>query len=359
MTFNDDFIYFWMGVSGITSRRANALLHEHTPIELWDGFGKTLTDATLFGERAYDALNRFHSEEYLFDLADKLNNMGISFVTQNKFPDKLKQKEVDPPIMLYYRGNIELIRTDCVAMVGTRACSSYGKDAAARLATDLSNYGVTIVSGLASGIDTYSHRATLRAGGKTVAVLGSGLNCITPTVNISLAEEIVSSGGLVVSEYAPRAGATKYTFPERNRIISALSSGVIVVEAGLKSGALITADYALEQNRTVFAVPANITNAKAVGSNRLLYDGAVPALNADDICDTLSFSRKKSDCKPRAIQLDIFEQKIYNILRSGDESFDSLVFKAELIPPKLSAILSGMEIKGLIVKKQSNIFGLI
>lgn len=356
MEFGLQHIYYWLGISGITSRRANILLEKFSPYELWEKTGNSLIDRSAFGEKAYDALLRFRSEEFIFRSMDKLDSLGISFITYDEFPEKMQQRETDPPVMLYYRGDVSLLKSDCAAIVCTRACSPYGKDAAKRLANDLSERGVTIVSGLATGIDTYAHRAVLAAGGKTIAVLGSGLDCISPLSNSELGREIIDKGGLVVSEYAPRTVATKYTFPERNRIISAISSGVIVVEAGLKSGALITADFALEQNRTLFAVPGNITSIKSVGSNRLLYEGAVPALTADDICETLGFSSRKISEKPIAIQLDIFEQKIYNILRSGETSFDELVVKAELIPPKLSAMLSAMEIKGLIVKKQSNIF---
>ena len=355
---NENTIYFWLGLSGITSKRANALAEKFSPFELWERVGKTLTEKSLFGEKAYDALVRFHSEEFLAQSIDKLDDMGISFITYDKFPDKLRQKEVDPPVMLYYRGNAALLNTESVAVVGTRACSAYGKEAATRLVKDLCESNVTVVSGLASGVDTYAHRAALRADGKTIAVLGSGLNCVTPLGNAGLCNEIIESGGLVVSEYPPRYAATKYTFPERNRIISGLSAGVIVVEAALKSGALITANYALEQNRTVFAVPGNIKSIKSVGTNRLLYEGAVPALCAADVCDTLGLDCAKIVKKPRAIQLDIFEQKIYNILLSGEENFDSLVIKAELPPPKLSAVLSAMEIKGIIDKKQSNFYRL-
>lgn len=353
---NENLIFFWLGVSGITFKRANALLERYTPFEIWEGVGNTITRPELFGEKTYNALIRFKNVEFLNESIEKLDAMGVSFITYNNFPEKLQQREVNPPVMLYYKGDIKLLSSESIAIVGTRSCSSYGKEAATRLATDLCDYDLTIVSGLAYGIDTYAHRAVLKAGGKTIAVLGSGLNCVTPAANVSLSKEIIENGGLILTEYPPRYEATKYTFPERNRIISGLSSGVIVVEAGLQSGALITSNCALVQNRTVFAVPGNITSLKSAGTNRLLYEGAVPALTAADVCDTLGVSSRKIAKKPRVLVLDIFEQKIYNILQSGEENFDSLVFKAELPPPKLSAVLSSMEIKGIINKKQSNIY---
>lgn len=357
MILSDELIYFWLGVSGIGARRANKLLAALTPFELWEGVGDGSLGRNLFGDK-YDALVRFRNEDFLARSIDSLTNRGISYITRDRFPERLIQSEVDPPVMLYYRGDISLIETDCIAMVGTRACSSYGRDAATRLATDLCAYNVTIVSGLATGIDSSAHRATLKAGGKTIAVLGSGLDCVTPVSNYNLCNEIIESGGLVLSEYSPRFEGMKFSFPERNRIISGLSVGVIVVEAGLKSGALITANYAAEQNRYVFAVPGSILSGKSLGSNRLLYDGAIPALTAEDICDTLKLSAPKIEKISRAIQLDIFEEKIYNILQSGDESFDSLVEKTDYTPARLSALLSLMEIKGAVRKKQSNIYSI-
>lgn len=356
MGVTENLVYYWLGISGITSRRANALLSKFSPLELWEKIGTELTNVSAFGEQAFDALIRYRNEDFLLKSIEKLDNMGISFITFDKFPELLAQREVDPPTLLYYKGDISLINSNCIGVVGTRECSIYGKEATYRLVTDLCKYNVTIVSGLAHGIDTYAHRATLKAGGKTIAVLGSGLNCIAPQSNFGLSEEIVGSGGLVITEYLPRKEANRFTFPERNRIISGLSMGVIVVEAGFKSGALITADYACEQNRTLFAVPGNITSASSIGSNRLLCDGAVPALSAEDVCEALNLPFRKIKKNTRSIQLDIFEQKIYNILLSGEKNFDSLVLSAEMAPQKLTALLSLMELKGIVKRKQSNIF---
>ena len=354
MELTSGLIYFWLSVSGVSSRRANKLLSELLPYEIWESIVSSPALKEALGEKNYAALSRFRSEEFLLKSIDRLSALGISYIIRDEFPEGLRQAEVDPPLLLYYRGDKALLNSPSVAVVGTRACSSYGKEAATRISSELCDRGVTIVSGLASGIDTYAHRAALKAGGKTVAVLGSGLNRVTPTSNIGLSDEILSSGGLIVSEYTPNSDATRYTFPERNRIISGLSRGVVVVEASEKSGALITAGFAEEQGRTVFAVPGNITSLKSVGSNRLLYDGAVPALCGDDICYTLGIGSGKKEKNSRIIQLDIFEQKIYNILQSGEENFDSLVEKSELPPNKLSSVLSSLEIKGAIVKLQSN-----
>ena len=358
MQITEDILYFWLGISGLSSRRTNALLSRYTPVELWEGVGNTVTDEALFGEKAYAALLRYRNVDFLARELDALHNMGITVVSRNRYGEPLAQKEVDAPAFLYCRGNTELLTSDCVAVVGTRACSLYGKDATRKIVTELCNWRVTVVSGLASGVDTYAHRATLAAGGKTIAVLGSGLNCVTPPSNAGLAEEILAAGGLIVSEYAPRCPASRYTFPERNRIISGLSMGTVVVEAASKSGALITAEYAAEQGRTVFVVPGNITSVKSAGSNRLLADGAIPALDGEGIVTALGWQYKKIAAKPRAVALDIFEQKIYNILQSGEMRFDDLVQQSGLAPQKLSAMLSALEIKGAVVKQQANIYAI-
>lgn len=355
MELTEDLIYYWLHISGLSARRANRLLSVFSLHDLWEEIGRGITDKSLLGDRL-ESLVRFRNDDYLQGRLRSLQDAGVSFVTRTRFPEKLLQPEVDPPLLLYYRGDLSLLDTDGIAMVGTRACSVYGREAATRLATDLCARGLTIVSGLATGIDTYAHRAALKAGGKTIAVLGSGLFRISPAGNATLAEEIAESGGLVLSEYEPSFEGMKYSFPERNRLISGLSLGVIVVEAGLKSGALITSSFAAEQNRYVFAVPGTIFSRQSLGTNRLLYDGAVPALSADDVCDTMRLSVPEIDAQSRAIQLDIFEQKIYNLLQSGDESFDSLVEKCEFPPQKLSALLSGLEIKGIIRKKQANLY---
>lgn len=356
MEITEDILYFWLGFSGLSARRFHKLSERYTPWELWSGVGNTITDKTLFGEKTYDALVRFRNVDFLSHETEKLRDGGMLVVSFNRYPLPLRQKEVVAPPFLYCRGNVSLLHTPTVAVVGTRQCSAYGKEAAYRLATELCEHNVTVASGLALGIDSYAHRAVLRANGKTVAVLGSGLQCVTPPFNQGLHDEIVASGGLIVSEYAPRCDATRYTFPARNRIISGLSMGTVVVEAGKGSGALITADYAAEQGRTVFAVPGSILSKTAVGSNRLLYDGAVPALCATDICDTLGISYTKIEKKPSVVALDIFEQKIYNLLQSGITNFDALVESAQITPAKLSALLSGMEIKRVIEKKAPNVY---
>ena len=196
-------------------------------------------------------------------------------ISSNEYPQQLKNI-YDPPLKLYALGNVHILKQLSIAIVGSRRATEYGRKIAFQFANDLTKKGINIISGLAIGIDTYAHLGTLypKAIGKTIAVLGSGLNEIYPKSNIELAKKILESGGCIVTEYPLGIKPQKTHFPQRNRIISGLSKGVLVVEAGEKSGALITADFALEQGKEVFAVPGNILNYTSIGTNNLIKQGA-------------------------------------------------------------------------------------
>ena len=198
------------------------------------------------------------------------------------YPNKLKLI-YDPPELLYCLGDIRLLNEPSIAIVGTRNASNYGKRIAYNLSQELSKRGVTIISGLASGIDSYAHEGAFKNVGKTIAVLGSGIDIIYPKENEDLYKSIIKNGGLIVSEFPLGTKPEKDNFPKRNRIISGLSDGVVVVEAKKKSGALITADLALEQGRSVFAVPGNIDSQNSEGTNNLIKEGAVPVTSYLDI----------------------------------------------------------------------------
>ncbi|PIR71606.1 MAG: DNA-protecting protein DprA, partial [Candidatus Nealsonbacteria bacterium CG10_big_fil_rev_8_21_14_0_10_37_25] len=202
---------------------------------------------------------------------DEIKTINI----QDKNYPKLLKEIKDPPEILYVRGEI-LPDDSFFAVVGTRMASSYGKQVALEIAGDLAEAGLTIVSGMAPGIDTFCHQATLERKGRTIAVLGTGLDekSIYPQSNLKLAEKILKTGGALISEYPPGTPGSKFTFPQRNRIISGLSLGVLVVEAKQKSGALITAHHAFSQNRKVFAVPGPIHSSNSKGPHYLIKKGA-------------------------------------------------------------------------------------
>ena len=203
--------------------------------------------------------------------------------TNEKYPKQLREI-YNPPKKIYAIGNIEILNEIGIAIVGSRKATEYGKKVALKLSQDLSKNKIVIISGLAKGIDSYAHIGTLNVkDGKTIAVLGSGIKEIYPKENIELARKIVKNGGCIISEYFPNDKPNKMNFPERNRIISGLSKGVVIVEASEKSGALITADFALEQGREVFAVPGDIYSNTSIGTNKLIQQGAKLVTECEDI----------------------------------------------------------------------------
>ena len=210
------------------------------------------------------------------------NKIQIVTIFDKDYPIKLKEI-YDPPVVLYIKGNKEILNSYCIAMVGCRMCSNYGKQQAEKFSFMLAKNNVTVVSGLARGIDRYSHLGTLAANGKTIAVLGNGLHMIYPMENLELARKIISTGGVIVTEYPFETNPEKENFPKRNRIISGISDSVIVVEAKRRSGSIITAELALEQGKDVYGVPGNIDSKNSEGTNELIKDGAIMLTKAEDI----------------------------------------------------------------------------
>jgi DNA processing protein len=296
------------------------------------------------------------------DEIDRLKKRGYSVLTieDEKFP-KLLREISDPPLVLYYAGKIEVLSEPSVSIVGARKPTPYGRAVAERLAYDLSEKGLVVISGLARGIDSISHWGALR-GGKTIAVLGSGLERIYPKENRPLFEKIVENG-LVLSEYAMKAPPLKYHFPCRNRIIGGLSIGVVVVEGTKRSGSLITARLALDENREVMAVPGNITSELSQGTNWLLQDGAKLVIDWKDVVEEfpsplreeiLSKEKKKKREPP---SLDTEEKKIYDLLLCDKlTSVDSLVEQSNLSVSEILSILLNLEIKDLVTQRPGKFY---
>ena len=215
-----------------------------------------------------------------------MNNIRIITILDKEYPSYL-MNIYDKPIVLFAKGNIKLLNKKSIAIVGARKCSVYGRETAKKIAYDLAKNDICIISGLARGIDKYAHIGALEAGGNTVAVIGNGLDNIYPYENQDLSERIVKNNGLIVTEYIIGTKPNKVNFPARNRIISGLSDGIVVVEASKKSGALITANIGLEQGKEIYAVPGNIDSPMSVGTNELIRDGANVVLNYNDVLETI------------------------------------------------------------------------
>jgi len=250
----------------------------------------------------------------------------------------------DPPSRLYLRGgSAELLRRPAVAIVGARSCSPYGAQVARELARDLATAGVVVVSGLARGIDGEAHRGALAAGGITVAVLGCGIDRDYPRSHTELARRIAEDG-LIVSEYPPGVEPAPWRFPARNRIVAGLSLTTVVVEARERSGALITADFALELGRDVFAVPGEITSALSAGANDLLRQGAAPLLSPDDVVGAIGLQR----APPAAVaSLSPAAETVRATLRDGARASDELARAVGLESAELAAALVELELAGL------------
>lgn len=287
---------------------------------------------------------------------------GIRIITDedDAYPSMLREIH-DPPICLYVRGSCELLNNTsyAVAIVGSRNASSYGMRMAGKLATEASYAGSPVVSGLARGIDTAAHEATLRAGGRTIAVIGSGMGSIYPPENVPLAMSIIERGGTVVTEFPIRYQPDRRSFPMRNRIISGLSRGTIVVEAGQKSGSLITAAQAMEQNRTVFAVPGMADSPFSKGCHALLRDGAVLTESFQDVIDDFTGlpglkqpEAEKPTPPPKVSVKDLhltgLERKLWELILRGNDNMDDIIDLSDEEPSCVIAALLALELKRLI-----------
>ena len=274
---------------------------------------------------------------------------AVRKLRRRELPELLRQIH-DPPPTLFLRGaaEVEVLGRPAVAIVGARACSTYGAQVARMLGRELAASGLVVVSGLARGVDGEAHRGALDAGGVTVAVLGCGIDRDYPAAHTELARRICERG-LVVSEYEPGVEPAPWRFPARNRIIAGLTAATVIVEARERSGALITADFALEDGREVFAVPGEITSMLSTGTNRLLRQGATPLTSTEDVLELFGLSPGQ---RPPAPTLSIVAAKLLERLADGAVSADELARATELEPGPLAAGLAELELEGLVAEAE-------
>ncbi len=280
----------------------------------------------------------------------------LSCIEDDDYPSWLG-KTHDPPYLLYYRGDLGSLNELCIAIVGSRRASTYGKTQSRRFGRELANKGITVISGMARGIDTEAHLGALEAGGKTAAVLGSGLDVIYPPENKQLFNEI-SEHGVVLTELPPHTHPEPGNFPMRNRVIAGLSRGVLVVEAQQRSGALITVDFALEQGRDVFAIPGQINNKNSEGTNNLIKQGACMVTEINDILTEYGLVNDENKTVQQGELFDASseERLIFDLLSTDSEHFDDLVYKSKLTIGELSTCLLQMELKGIIKALPGNYY---
>jgi len=343
---------YWVGFSrvrGIGPVRLRALMDHFGDIRAaWAASSATLK-ALGFDRRTMENFLTLRSKLDLAAELARVYELGVTVLTwdSDDYPPLLKSIS-DPPPVLYVKGKLLAQDEWALGAVGTRRATVYGREATRALVSGLAASGVTIVSGLAHGVDTYAHRAALDAGGRTIAVLGSGVDVIYPSENRKLAERIANSGA-VVSEYPLGTRPEGGNFPRRNRIISGLSLGLLVVEGRVTSGAMITADYAAEQGREVFAVPGNILNPVSAGPNQLIQQGAKLVTSIGDILEELNLTMVAAQTEAREIIPDNeTEAVLLKQLSSEPVHVDELGRVAGLPISEVSSTLALMELKGKV-----------
>ena len=353
----EDLILIWFNYNGYSFSRVEEIFEKFDTID--ELFDKEKVKNAFFKEQ--NASNKFLDlylktdfEKFEREVEDDLYKYSISYVTylSNDYPKQLSDI-ADPPVVLYYKGNLNILNEKSISIVGTRKPTTYGRIVCEKFTKELVEAGLNTISGLAYGIDTVVAETTLASNGKTIAVLGGGLDAIYPSQNQALAKRIVDAGGLLITEYRPKLRPQNYFFISRNRIVSALSLGLLIIEAGKSSGTMSTAKFALDQSKELFIVPGNINSAQSEGTNSLI----------DQMPDTFTISSerilsklkiKKQEVHKSVSQIDMTEINILNSIDGQGTSFDELCEKTGISPAVLSSNLIKMEMFGLVKKGDGN-----
>src|SRR5689334_19798031 len=343
---------YWIGfnlIKGIGAVRMQALIQHFGDLEeAWNAAPAELAQAGL-GLKLIERIVQARGQVDLEKVWKKIELQNIHILTweDEAYPQRLKEIEQPPPV-LYIRGDHLPDDLFAVAIVGTRRVTPYGRQITEELSAFLAASGITVVSGLARGVDALAHHTALKAGGRTIGILGSGVDKIYPPEHRVLADQIMERGA-IISDYAPGTPPEASNFPPRNRIISGLSLAVVVIEAGETSGALITAEFAAEQGREVFAVPGSILAPQSKGTNKLIQKGAQPLLSVTDLMQALDITRVGEHKAARKIMpADAIEAKLLTVLSNEPLHVDEIRNQAELPIEKVSAALALMELKGMV-----------
>jgi DNA processing protein len=348
---NDPKLY-WIGfnlVKGIGAVRTQMLLDAFGDLQTaWKASTGALRQAGL-SQKLVETFIQVRAEVDLELVWNNIQKQGIHVLTWEdpEYPRRLKDIDQSPPV-LYIRGEYHQDDEWAVAIVGTRRVTAYGRQVTAEIAGALAHSGVTVISGLARGVDAVAHQSALDAGGRSLAVLGNGVDRVYPAEHRLLADRLAKSGALI-SDYAPGTPPEAINFPPRNRIISGLSMAVVVVEAGERSGALITANFAAEQGKEVFAVPGNIHVPQSAGTNRLIQQGAHPFLSVQDMLESLDLTLVSEQRSMRkAIPADEFEARLLGMLAEQPLHVDDISQQADLPIAMVTSTLALMELKGMV-----------
>jgi DNA processing protein len=329
-------------------------------LRAWEASPQALRQVSGVGPAMVEAMGRFPWVQKLREDQARVEAARVGVVVWGdvEYPTRLRAIASAPPV-LYVRGRLEPADDAAVAIVGSRRATAYGEAVARELAMELTRRGLVIVSGLARGIDAAAHRGTLAAGGRTLAVLGSGVDEIYPPEHRELADDVANSGALL-SEFPLGTPPLRLHFPRRNRIISGLSLGVVVVEAGVESGALITAHHALEQGREVFAVPGRVHARYSEGCNRLIKAGAKLVESWEDVLvelvPTLKGRKQVRPAEPPRPELTADEQQLFDLLADEPLHIDQLIVKSGWGGGRVASVLVGLEMKGAIRQVKGKVF---
>lgn len=348
----------WLSCSPSLSLQARQRLKNEYPdtADFFERFPSASRD--LISKKAYEELASLR-EKGLHKIKEALDRSQIAVAIPGDecFPEQLLSIE-DAPALLFYRGLLHKSESRAIAMVGSRRETRYGREQAFKIARELAEHGVTVVSGLARGIDTAAHLGALEAGGRTIAILGSGIKNIYPKENEALAEKIINSGGALVSEFAPMAEPLAYHFPIRNRLISGFSQGVLLIEAREKSGTLITVGHALTQSREVFALPGPVDAPGSVVPNRMIRDGARLVTCAMDLLEDMGWAKREEHVQTSFLPPDLTndERRLYDALCHEPLPFTELMEAAGMTAAELNVLLTGLEMKDLIETQPGRVF---
>lgn len=354
-----DMLIWLNNIEGINNRNISKIIDcFHDIRELWD-LSYSRIEKLPIGKRAKINMKKNMNIDYLNQVKENAYKKEINIMTSfdKEYPIRLKNTP-DPPYVLYIKGRLKENDVNSISVVGTRKPTPYGIYAVEKLVSELSEYGITVVSGMASGIDTYAHLTSLKENNRTIAVLGTGVDTIYPSHNTNLYHKIIENGA-VISEFPLGTKGLPYNFPQRNRIISGLSLGTLVIEAEERSGTLITVSHCLEQGREVFAVPGCINSSFSKGTNNLIRDGAKLVDNAIDIVEELrelrNIDRICNDIPDKFNKLGDDEMKVLNIIKKSPADIDQIARVSGMDISKLSGIITVLEIKGNIKRTGGNI----
>ncbi|MFY9279812.1 MAG: DNA-processing protein DprA [Caldicoprobacterales bacterium] len=352
---------FWVWLSqipGIGARRFHVLIEYFGGADrVWFASEEDITGlAPSLGRNVVNEIINQRNNNTLDRIKKMLDSTEFRIITllDDEYPVLLRQI-YDPPPVLYCKGLPIENNHPTISIVGSRRSTAYGRQMAEKFSYELASAGVTIVSGLARGIDAMAHYGALKAEGRTIGVLGCGIDVIYPPENRRLFSKMEQEG-TIITEYPPGASPVAGNFPARNRIISGMTRGVLVIEAGEKSGALITVDFALEQGREVYALPGNINVSQSVGTNKLLKEGARLVTEVHDILEDLGLQKEKVENESKSVQLDFFETQVYNALQEGERHLEELSKITKLDINRLNAVLTMLEVKGIVKQMPGKIF---